>query len=133
VVRREETVCRTHERAVHLVPGLSPGTNAAIVIVEHGLLSPGRVARDLRRWQELARRGAVWRPGSEPCGIWDCCGPGPRGMLEMAIRYLPRPAKPGLRRVVGRADAVYLRRTRPDPVADPSAPWWERRMPSNHW
>ena len=129
MVRREEAICRTHEPAVHYVPGLSPGVIAAITVVEHGPLVPGFVAGQLRRWEELARRGAVWRPGSNPCGIWECCGPGPRSCLEEAIRYLPQRAKPGLSRVVGRVDEAYLRHTLPDPLADLDSPWWERRRP----
>jgi hypothetical protein len=129
-VRREETLCRTHERTVHYVRGLSPGVIAAIVAVEHGPLEPGDVAYELLRWEALARRGEVYRPGSDPCGVPQCCGPGPRSALERAIRYLPRRAKPGLRRVVSQVDEVYLRRTLPDPLADPRAPWWERRRPA---
>ena len=129
VVRREEAICRTHERAVHFVPGVSPGVNAAITVIEHGPLEPGFVARALGRWEELARRGAVYRPGSDPCGELECCGPGPRGFLEQAIGSLPARARPGLRRVVRRADEVYLSHTLPDPLADPQAPWWERRRP----
>jgi hypothetical protein len=129
LVRREETICRTHDRSVHQVPGLSPGVIAAITVVEHGLLEPGDVARELRRWDMLARRGGVYRPGSDPCGIPQCCGPGPRGALAQAIQYLPGRAKPGLRRMVSLIDQVYLRHTRPDPLADPGAPWWERRRP----
>jgi len=102
---------------------------AAITVVEHGPLEPGFVARELCRWEDLARRGAVWRPASNPCGVRECCGPGPRGFLEEAMGYLPRRAKPGLRRVVGRVDEVYLRHTLPDPLADPGSPWWERRRP----
>jgi hypothetical protein len=85
VVRREETICRSHERALHRVRGLSPGEIAALTVVEHGQLEPGDVGRELRRWEALAGRG--W-PGSDPCGIPQCCGPGPRGVLEQAIGYL---------------------------------------------
>ena len=129
MVRREEAICRTHERAVHYVPGLSPGVIAAITVIEHGPLKPGFVARELRRWEQLAERGRVSRPASHPCGEPACCGPGPRGFLEDAIRHLPARAKPGLRRMVERADEVYLSHTLPDPLADPGAPWWERRRP----
>jgi hypothetical protein len=93
VVRHEEAICRTHERAVHFVPGVSSGVNAAIT-VEHGPLEPGFVARELGRWDELARRGAVYRPGSDPCGELECCGPGPRRFLEQAIGWLPARAGP---------------------------------------
>jgi hypothetical protein len=129
-VRREETVCRTHERAVHHVRGLSPAVMTAVIAVEHGRLSPGAVARALDRWEELASRGGVYRPGSELCGIPECCGPGPRGILADAIRYLPRRAKAGLGRVVRRVDEIYLSRTLPDPLANPGTPWWERRRPA---
>lgn len=130
MVRRAETVCWTHEQAVHHVAGLSLGVVAAIISLEHGPLEPGDVARALRDWESLARRGLVYRPGSNPCGIPQCCGPGPRGVLEEAIRYLPRRAKPGLRRVVRQIDELYLSRTLPDPLADLGSPWWERRRPA---
>jgi hypothetical protein len=129
VVRREETICRTHERAVHCVPGLGPGVIAAIMIVEHGPLEPGSVSRELRRWEQLAQRGRVYRPASNPCGEAACCGPGPRGFLEQAIGCLPARARPRLRRLVRSADEIYLSHTLPDPLADPQAPWWERRRP----
>src|SRR5215831_7149347 len=118
-VRREETICRSHERAVHYVPGLSPGVIVAITAVEHGLLRPGDVARAMRRWEASARDGYVSRPESNPCGVPGCSGPGSRDLLEQAIRYLPRRAKPGLRRMVSAVDEVYLRQTMPDPLADP--------------
>ena len=129
MVRREEAICWTHERAIHYVPGLSPGVVAAITVIEHGPLEPGFVARELGYWEGLAQDGRVWRPSSNPCGVDRCCGPGPRGFLAQAIGYLPERAKPGLRRAVRRVDEVYLRRTLPDPLADPGAPWWERRRP----
>jgi hypothetical protein len=129
VVRREEAICRTHERAVHYLPGVSPGVIAAVTVAEHGPLDPGFVARELRRWEQMARRGTVYRPASHPCGEEQCCGPGPRGFLEEAIRHLPARARPGLRRMISRADQVYLSHTLPDPLADPQAPWWERRRP----
>ena len=131
VVRREETICRGHDRAVHHVRGVSPGVVAAITVVEHGQLEPGDVARELGRWEVLARCGSVYRPGSNGgCGFPECCGPGPRGVLEQAIGYLPRRAKPGLRRAVRHIDEVYLGHTLPDPLADLGSPWWERRRPA---
>ena len=92
---------------------------AAITVVEHGPLEPGFVARELRRWEQLAERGSVHRPASNPCGEPECCGPGPRGFLEEVIGRLPARATPGLRRVVRRVDGVYLSHTLPDPLADP--------------
>lgn len=129
VVRHEETICWTHKRALHQVHGLGPGVIGAITALEHGPLEPGEVACELRRWEALARRGGVYRPSSNPCGESACCGHGPRGVLDEVIQGLPRWAKPELRRVVERVDEVYLRNTLPDPLADPGAPWWERRRP----
>ena len=103
--------------------------NAVITIAEHGPLVPGQVAGAFRTWERMARQGGVYRSASNPCGYPQCCGSGPRGQLEQAIRALPRRAKPGLRQAVGRLDQIYLSRTLPDPRADPDAPWWERRRP----
>ena len=103
--------------------------NAAITAVEHGALEPGEIASAFRSWESIARQGRVWRAASNPCGIPQCCGPGPRGDLEQAIRMLPRRAKPGLRQAVTRLDEMYLSHTLPDPLADPDASWWERRRP----
>jgi hypothetical protein len=50
-------------------------------------------------------------------------------LLELAIGRLPARVSPSLRQVVRRADEVYLSHTLPDPLADPDAPWWERRRP----
>jgi hypothetical protein len=122
-------VCRTHERSAHYVPGLRLSVIAAIVIIEHGLQKPGSVSRELRRWEQLAQRGGVYRPASSPCGESACCGPGPRGFLEQTIGCLPAQGRPGLRRLVQRVDEIYLSHTLPDPLADPQAPWWERRRP----
>jgi hypothetical protein len=110
VVRHAETVCRSHERAAHCVHGLSAGVIAAVTVLEHGRLQPGDVARALRRWEAAARRGEVYRPGSEPCGVAECCGPGPRDVLEEAIRGLPRRSRPALRQMVGQVDATFLLR-----------------------
>jgi hypothetical protein len=129
VVRRDETICRTHERTAHDVPGLSPSVIGAITVAEHGQLVPGFVSEQLRLWQQLAKHGGVYRPGSNPCGIPECCGYGPRGNLEMAIGRLPARARSALRQVVRNADEAYLSHTLPDPLADPQAPWWERRRP----
>jgi hypothetical protein len=130
VVRREETICRTHDRAVHRVPGLSPGETAAVTEVEHGswslvMLAVRCAAR--RRWRAgdgCTARDRI-RAVSRSAG-----GPGSRGVLEQAISCLPRRAKPGLRRVVRQVDQVYLRQTLPDPLAEPGSPWWERRRPA---
>jgi hypothetical protein len=103
--------------------------NAAITIAEHRPLVPGQIAEAYKAWETTAGRGRVYRPASNPCGIPQCCGPGPRGILEQAIRSLSRRAKPGLRQAVSRLDAIYLNPTLPDPLADPDAPWWERRRP----
>jgi hypothetical protein len=102
---------------------------AAITTIEHGPLEPGSVARALRGWERLARRGHVYRPASNPCGEPECCGPGTRAILADAIRCLPARAKPALRHVVNAADQVYLSNTLPDPLADAQAAWWERRRP----
>lgn len=94
----------------------------AITAAEHGPLVPGFMSQQLRRWEQLAQRGRVYRPASNPCGVPECCGLGPRGNLEMAIGCLPARAGLALRRVVGRVDEVYLSHTLPDPLADPQAP-----------
>jgi hypothetical protein len=81
---------------------------AAVTVLEHGRLQPGDVARALRQWEAAALRGEVHRPGSEPCGVAECCGPGPRDVLVEAIRGLPRRARPALRQMVGQVDATSL-------------------------
>jgi hypothetical protein len=130
LVRRQEAVCRSHERAVHEVPGLSRVVIAGIAEAEHDRLTPGTVARQLRRWAELAARGSVYRPASHPCGEPECCGPAPRGVLEEAICCLQERGRPALRQAVSRIDEVHLRNTLADPLADPAEPWWERRRPA---
>ena len=67
--------------------------NVAITIAEHGPLVPGQIAEAYKAWEAMARRGRVYRPASDPCGIPQCCG------------------------------------SLPDPLADPDAPWSERRRP----
>jgi hypothetical protein len=129
LIRQQETICRSHQADLHRLPGLGPAVNAAITAAEHGPLKPGEIAAAFRAWDTMARRGLVYRPASDPCGYPECCGPGPRGDLERAIRALSRRARPGLRQAVSRLDEIYLSRTLHDPRAHPGAPWWERRRP----
>ena len=130
IVRREERICRTHERSVHRVGGLGPAAVAAIEILEHDQLTPGAVARALKQWEAGARDGRAYLPGSTLCGHEECCGTWPRAVLSDALRGLPRRVRPDLLRLVERADEIYRRETLPDPLADPAAPWWERRQPA---
>lgn len=74
--------------------GLRPAVMAAVTLVEHGNFAPGDVAGALRRWEPLARSGAVYRPASNVCGVPECCGLGSRGVLGEAIRALPDWARP---------------------------------------
>lgn len=125
-VRSAETVCSSHDKAVHDIPGAGPGVIAAITILEHGRFRPGQIAGAFRRWEILAKSGHVYRPSSSPCE-YECCGPGPRELLESVFRLLPERARPSFRRTLRRIDQIYLQRTRPDPCVSPDAPWWERR------
>lgn len=126
-VRSAETICSSHDKAAHYIPGVGPGVIAAIIVLEHGRLCPGQIAGAFRRWEILAKSSSVYRAASNPCGYEECCGRGPRGLLEDVLHLLPERARPGYRRAVGRIDQIYLRRTRPDPCVSPDAPWWERR------
>ena len=128
-VRQRETICRSHDRAVHQVDGLSRGVTAVIAVIEHGQIVPGSTKAALRRWRRLAVNAAVYRPASSLCGIEECCGPGPRAILETVLRRLPAWARPQFQRVIEPADAFFLARTLPDPCADRDAPWWEQRIP----
>lgn len=128
-VRGQGAACWSHERSLHWVDGLGPRVNAAIAVLEHTKLRPGDVGRALRRWETRAKLGDAHRPGSNHCGIGECCGPGPRGILKEAIHGLPGWAKPYLRRRIAPVDSLFVARTMPDPLAELNAPWWERRRP----
>jgi hypothetical protein len=54
--------------------GIAGCRAAAPLVLKHGQLSSGVVARALDRWKELTRRGGVYRSGSEPCGFAERCG-----------------------------------------------------------
>ncbi|RAO60842.1 hypothetical protein LUPAC06_01465 [Micromonospora saelicesensis] len=49
-------------------------------------------------------------------------------MLDIALRSLTGKTARELRRVVGAADDLFLRRTLANPWADPGDPWWEQRI-----
>jgi hypothetical protein len=128
-VRQRETICRSHDRLVHQVDGFSRRLTAAITLIEHGRLFPGTTKAAVRQWRRLAVTSAVYRSASSPCGIGECCGPGPRATLETVLRRLPTWAQPEFRQVIGPTDELFLARTLQDPCADPGAPWWEQRIP----
>lgn len=128
-VRQREATCRSHDRAVHQVGGLSGGVTAAITVIEHGHLVPGSTRAAFGQWRRLAVNAAVCRPASNSCGIEDCCGPGPRAVLETVLYRLPGWARPEFRRVIKPVDELFLAGTLPDPCAGPGAPWWEQRIP----
>jgi hypothetical protein len=131
-VRQREVICRSHDRAIHQVDGLSCGVTAAITVIEHGHLLPGSTRSALSRWRRLAVNAAVYRPASETCGIEECCGPGPRAVLETVLRRLPAWGRPEFWRVIKPADELFLARTLPDPCAGRDAPWWEQRIPRSY-
>jgi len=93
-VRQRETICRSHDRLVHQVDGFSRRLTAAITLIEHGRLFPGTTKAAVRQWRRLAVTSAVYRSASSPCGIEECCGPGPRATLETVLRRLPAWAQP---------------------------------------
>jgi hypothetical protein len=100
VVRCDKTICHTRDRAVYHARGVSLGVIAAITTVEHGSLELGRRCSLAARWEALAPSGSVYRPRPRiHAAYFQCCGLGPPGVLELAIRNLPRRAKPGLRRM----------------------------------
>jgi hypothetical protein len=127
VVRRTETICRSHPSSAHHVDGLPPFVVAAIAVVEHTSLFPGMVSRAFRQWEVLAYQALHHDPSY--CGVPSCCGPGPRAILEAAIRGVPRRAKLPLLSKVRPIDEVYLLRTLPDLHAQAGHPWWEQRVP----
>ena len=112
--------------------GLSRGVTAAVTVIEHGYLLPGSTRSALWRWRRLAVNAAVYRPASEPCGIEECCGPGPRAVLETVLGRLPAWARPEFWRVIKPADELFVARTLPDPCAGTGAPWWEQRIPRSY-
>jgi hypothetical protein len=128
VVRQCEVICRSHNRSVHQVDGLSRGVIAAITVVEHGPLRPGATSCALRRWRaapDFAVRPAAWRA----CCLDECCSD-PRAIMEAALRLLPDRARQEFWRLLQTADEAYRARTLPNPLADPDAPWWESRRPA---
>jgi hypothetical protein len=127
-VRQREAICRSHDRAVHQVGGLSSGVTAAITVIEYDQLVPGSTKTALRQWRRFAVTSAVYRPASNLCGIQECCGLSPRAILETALHRLPEWSRPEFRRVIKPVDELSLAGTRSDPFADPDAPWWERRI-----
>ncbi|HEY6309423.1 MAG TPA: hypothetical protein VIY52_01240 [Streptosporangiaceae bacterium] len=121
-VRAVDTICYSHDRAVHRASGLGPAVSSAIAVIEHQLSHPGQVAREFRRWQVLADHGLYRAP--DDCGVPECCGPEPRELLEVVIGQLPGRARPAFRRAVQSIDAKYLSApalSSPDPaIADAS-------------
>ncbi|SEP95165.1 hypothetical protein SAMN05421756_10245 [Microlunatus flavus] len=80
----------------------------------------------LREWAEVVGRSEAEL--SAPHNDWaELVGPSAREVLEDALHALPRRASRPLRAEVARLDAVFERKTSPNPFADPSRRWWARR------
>ncbi|MEU5536501.1 hypothetical protein [Streptomyces sp. NPDC020362] len=120
------------------VPGLSARTSLAVHRAER--LSPGfwypRGATDtaLRRY-----RAFLHPPGRRPryprasyCAACPGCALDDvreaRDALAEILPLLPPRARAELQRVLTPLDRRFLRRTLPDPLAGPAAPWWHRRL-----
>ncbi|MFD5268764.1 hypothetical protein [Streptomyces sp. NPDC058335] len=120
------------------IPGLSPRTSLAIHRAEHDgtgyYLFPGGTARALRVYRAflspadrrpLYPRAAVC-PACPGCGLDDVREA--RDLLAETLSLLPPRPRSELARTVRSLDNHYRLRTLPDPGADPSTPWWHRRL-----
>lgn len=131
-VRQREAICLSHDRAARQVDGLSGGVTAAITVTGHGQLVPGSTRAAFWQWRRLAVNAAIYRPASNSCGPGECCGPGPRAVLETVLHRLPGWARPQFWRVIKPAGELFLAGTLPGPCAGPGAPWWEQRIPRGY-
>lgn len=127
---------RTHSPRAH-IRGLSSGTCHAIHLVErrsrHPSPSVGFTAKALNRYERFVASGSqgVLYPFGD-----DCLCPGcaledvrrSRDLLEHVLWKLPKRAHTELKRRLAPLDELYLRRTLQNPFADPSQPWWHRRL-----
>ncbi|MCT9934951.1 hypothetical protein N5079_32565 [Planotetraspora sp. A-T 1434] len=99
----------------------------AIIELEHSRMRPGQVAEALHAWMAAAVPGSAHRIAANVCMCPECCGDGPRGRLEDAMRALPAWAKPYLYGLVLPIDRRFVFRTFPDPLVSQDIPWWQRR------
>lgn len=120
---------------------LSTRTSLAIHRVERRsgdyYVHPGATDRALRRYREFlgppGRRTLY--PQDAHCSCRGCSFDDvrhARDVLDSVLQLLPCRARAELSRRVASLDAVYLRRTLPDPFADRrhwcSELWWQRRL-----
>ncbi|GAA4212946.1 hypothetical protein [Actinocatenispora rupis] len=90
-------------------------------------LTTREIRRALLRYRQVLRRPGRWVYLPQPdCPCCDVTYE--RDLLAEAIRTLPPRAAGALRRRVGEVDEELLRRSLPDPYADPGRPWWHRRL-----
>ncbi len=110
------------------VRGLSGAANAAVRMLERERLSPGIVSAALSVWSvRVHGTKRRWRQG-EAEFTCPCCSEGwARDKLQQALFMLPPRAAAELRVQIERLDAVLLRRTHYEPMADPELAWWHRR------
>jgi len=106
--------------------GLPGGTAQALERLGEPGLDPVTVAVDLQVWRELV--GLPRATLSAPHNDWaELVGPGVRAVLADAVQALDRRDGAPLRAELARLDALFERKTSPNPLADPTLPWWSRR------
>ncbi|GAA1463791.1 hypothetical protein NE857_00340 [Nocardiopsis exhalans] len=119
------------------IRGISSGTCHAIHLIErrsrHPSHSVGFTAIALDKYERFVRTG-----GQEALYLADAAYECPgcilddvrhaRDLLESVLRRLPKRARTELHRRLTPLDELYLRRTLPNPFADPDDPWWRRRF-----
>jgi hypothetical protein len=140
-IRAERAVDRPKQLPPVLIPGLSPSTSMAIRVIELADLDyslfTGATRIALGRYRRfLAVPGSrPLYPEPEDCGCRGCSLDDvrhARDVLELALTALKGRARSELHREVRRLDAVYLRRTLPDPRARQRNmgyhEWWYDRL-----
>ncbi|MEU0007228.1 hypothetical protein ABZ079_23850 [Streptomyces sp. NPDC006314] len=112
------------------IPGVSALTRAAVRRLEEERMERDAVAEALRRFEEALQQPGRYLNATEPpepgLEVEDA-----RDTLEEALRRLPSGARRDLRRLVGRMDAEFERRTLPDPGRMPqwtAGCWWWWRI-----
>jgi hypothetical protein len=106
--------------------GLPGATAQALERLAEPGLDPRTVAVELQVWRDVVSLPRATL--SAPHNDWtEFVGPGARAVLADAVQALDRRDGAPLRAELARLDALFERKTSPNPLADPTLPWWSRR------
>jgi len=124
--RRSRLRAAVRRPSATTIPGVPVASSRALDRLDLSELTSAHVAQALKGWERTTSLSRAEL--SAPHNDWtEFIAPGERGVLEEALNALPPRHAAPLRAVVDRADEQFAAKTLPNPMVDPSQPWWARR------